>query len=488
MNRQVDLQSMVDTHDRPFVVIDKDLTVVAVNRAYEKAFDTRGEDLVGKKCHRVLHHRDRPCYEAGEECPYSQCYTSQKACSCLHTHFDLAGRVRWVRISLFPVKSADGSVYVGEMLHEIAARNHSKEPDEVRPVGVSKAFLSSVEQLEQAAQTESPVLLVGETGTGKELAASFIHRYSRRRDKPYVALDCTVITESLFESEVFGHEKGSFTGSVGSRRGLFEVADGGTLFLDEIGEASLGTQAKLLRVLESGEFRRVGGNATIKANARIVCATNRNLWDNVVAGQFRQDLYFRIACFCIRIPALRERIDDIPVLAESLLKRIGREENRDYRLTDDALAFLQGYDYPGNIRELRNILQVAAAHPTTSHAGEITLEALQQGLQMRSDFESAVPSPKVPPGGTGFSPVPYAQPRIVGDEKSPPPQGIPGAGASGAAPRDTMPPRSLKAVEAGHIAELLRRYGGNRRQVAQALGVSERTLYRKLKRYHLSEA
>lgn len=485
MGKHVDLQSMVDTHDRPFAVIDKDLTVIAVNEAYERAFNTPRERLVGQKCHRVLHHRDRPCYEVGEECPYSQCYTSRKACSCLHTHYDMAGRTRWVRINLFPVKAADGNVYVGEMLHEIAARDHVDKSEEVRPVGTSKAFLSCVEQLDQAAKTESPVLLVGETGTGKELAAGFIHRYSTRKDSPYVALDCTVITESLFESEVFGHEKGSFTGSVGSRRGLFEIADGGTLFLDEIGEASLSTQAKLLRVLETGEFRRVGGNTTFKANARIVCATNRNLWESVVTGQFRQDLYFRIACFCIRIPALRERLEDIPVLARSLLGRIGRDENREYHLTDEALEFLQGYDYPGNIRELRNILQVAIAHAMRSQTGEITLEAVQQGLNMRGDFESAATPFPVRAARTDFSPIPYAQPHTVADHLSQPPAAPVDPGTAGV-PAGAEQPSSLKAVEARHIVELLERYSGNRRQVARALGVSERTLYRKLKRYHLS--
>lgn len=329
------------------------------------------------------------------------------------------------------------------------------------------------------------MLLVGETGTGKEMAASFIHRHSRRRDKPYVALDCTVITETLFESEVFGHEKGAFTGSVGARRGLCEVAEGGNLFLDEIGEASLSTQAKLLRVLETGEFRRVGGNATIKADVRIVCATNRNLWENVVAGRFRQDLCFRIACFCVRIPALRERREDVPVLAESLLQRIGRQEDRRYHLTDDALAFLQHYDYPGNIRELRNILQVAAAHATPGHSGKITLGAVRAGLQMRSDFESSVSAHKVPWSEPGFSPVPFAQPPVIGRDKPGFPPAVPGTQAGTSAPEKPLPARSLQAVEARHIAEWLRSYGGNRRRVADALGVSERTLYRKLKRYHL---
>ena len=482
MKKHIELDHFVDTHDRPFVVIGRDFSVVSVNKAYEKAFQVRREDLEGKKCHQILHHRDRPCFEMGEECPYAQCFMTEQPCSCLHTHYDQQGRTRWVRINLYPLRGDDGSIYVGEMMEEIAARDETERDSDERPVGTSKVFLRTIEQLEQAARSDAPVLLIGETGTGKELAASFIHRYSQRSGQPFIALDCTVMTESLFESEVFGHERGAFTGSAGTKEGLFEIADGGTLFIDEIGEATLNMQAKLLRVLELGEFRRVGGNKTLAANARIVCATNRMLWERVKSGDFREDLYYRIACFCIRIPSLRERLDDIPVICEEILGRITKKTGRVYRLTDEALEYLSGYNFPGNIRELRNILQVAVVHSTDSPGGLITGEKIRHYLRMRDEFHTP----------TGYDPAETNHARdnqrfvkleeVVGHSPEQPVYG--GYEQQALVPNnDDLP--SLKGVEAQHIADLLRMYRGNRKKVAHAMGVSERTLYRKLKRYDL---
>jgi PAS domain S-box-containing protein len=476
MKKHFELDNFVDTHDRPFIVIGEDFNVVAVNKAYERVFQVRRDELEGRKCHQILHHRERPCSEMGEECPYAKCYMTEEPCSCLHTHFDKKGRTRWVRVNFYPLRASDGAVYVGEMLQEIAARREEAE-DELRPVGISTAFLRMVEQLEQAARSDAPVLLIGETGTGKELAANFIHRYSQRRGNPFIALDCTVVTETLFESEVFGHERGAFTGSVGAKEGLFEVAGGGTLFLDEIGEASLAMQAKLLRVLETGEFRRVGGNTTLEAKARVVCATNRVLWERVKAGEFREDLYYRIACFCVRIPALRERLEDVPILCEAILERIAQKTGHYYHLTKDAVEVLAGYNYPGNIRELRNILQVAVAHSINSPGGAINGEKIRHYLRMRGELETR----PVAPGELS------AQGKLSPDEMV---NYVDAAGAP-VNPRASLQLKyataaNLKEVEAQHIAELLVQHGGNRRKVAAALGVSERTLYRKLKRYRLS--
>jgi PAS domain S-box-containing protein len=464
------------------VVIGRDFSVVSVNKAYEKTFQVRREDLEGKKCHEILHHRDRPCFEMGEDCPYAQCFMTEQACSCLHTHYDQQGRTRWVRITLYPLRADDGSLYVGEMMEEIAARDDTERDTDERPVGTSKAFLRTIEQLEQAARSDAPVLLIGETGTGKELAASFIHRYSQRSEQPFIALDCTVVTESLFESEVFGHERGAFTGSAGAKEGLFEIADGGTLFIDEIGEATLNMQAKLLRVLELGEFRRVGGNKTLAANARIVCATNRMLWERVKGGDFREDLYYRIACFCIRIPSLRERLDDIPVICDEILGRITKKTGRVYRLTDEALEYLCGYNFPGNIRELRNILQVAVAHSEDSPGGLITGEKISHYLRMRDEFHAPTSYDTARTTHTqDFQRLNGLEERTVQAPDMPlygePQQQVVEPG------NEDLP--SLKGVEAQHIAELLRLYRGNRKKVAHAMGVSERTLYRKLKRYNL---
>lgn len=482
MKKHIELEHLVDTHERPFVVIGRDFTVVTVNRAYEKAFQVRRSELEGKKCHEILHHRDRPCFEAGEECPYARCYLTEQSCSCLHAHYDNQGRTRWVRINLYPLRADDGSLYVGEMMEEIAVRDETDEDSEERPVGSSKVFLRTIEQLEQAAHSDAPVLLIGETGTGKELAARFIHRYSQRMKHPFVAMDCTVVTESLFESEVFGHEKGAFTGSAGTKEGLFEVAGRGTLFIDEIGEATLSMQAKLLRVLELGEFRRVGGNKVLEANSRIVCATNRLLWERVKAGQFREDLYYRIACFCIRIPALRERLEDLPLLCDALLKRITHKTGRYFQMSDEALQYLSGYHFPGNIRELRNILQVAVAHSQHTPGNMISENEIRQHLRMRNEFEtkSSVEvtfreEHRTAPDAGGYS--------LDSDRQT---SSLSETDYSSRLMTRESENVSLRNMEARHISDLLRLYKGNRRQVAEAMGVSERTLYRKLKRHNLS--
>jgi transcriptional regulator with GAF, ATPase, and Fis domain len=319
-------------------------------------------------------------------------------------------------------------------------------------VGKTAPFLACMDQLKMVATAQAPVLLQGETGTGKELAANFIHNNSVRRDQPFLTVDCTVLTESLFETEVFGHARGAFTGSVGERVGLFEQAHGGTLFLDEVGELPLSQQAKLLRVLESGQYRRVGGRGHRKADVRIICATNRHLWEHVTAGQFREDFYYRIACLAVRLPPLRERLDDVGLLVASLLELISRTMSRKVELTPGAVKQLQQYHYPGNIRELRNILFIAATHGS---GGEIDEETIAEVMRLHAHSQVQ----HAPPGGVE-------------------------AVATPAAPTDTT--ESLHDVEAQHISQLLQQHNNNRRQVAEALGVSERTLYRKLKRHALS--
>jgi PAS domain S-box-containing protein len=478
MHELVELRSLLETHERPFVVIGADRRIVAVNSAFEQAFDLPRELIEGAPCHRVLHGRERPCDESGEHCPLTQCLRELTPSSCLHTHRDARGRTRWMRVNMYPIRGADGTAYVGESLHEIAARDSRDEADELkdlRLVGRSPEFLAAMEQLEQAAQTDAPVLIVGETGTGKELAARFIHRQSARSRRPFVAVDCTVIAEALFESELFGHERGAFTGSVQSRPGLFEVAEDGTVFLDEIGEASPSAQAKLLRVLEAREYRRVGGNRTISTNARVICATNRDLWQRVEDGAFREDLYYRIACFRVRIPPLRERLQDVPLLADALLRRIGKAQKRVYRLDRRAVELLLAYDYPGNIRELRNVLQVAVANSASAHRGRVGADAVAIGLRMHDRLtDTPPPLPPQPVHGDGVRPasvVPWS----------------PVAAGSRRGPRGTAPAEApLRDLEAAYIEGQLRQCGGNRRRVADALGISERTLYRKLAKYGLS--
>ncbi len=227
-------------------------------------------------------------------------------------------------------------------------------------VGHSEGMRQVFDQVRRVAKWDSTVLILGESGTGKELIANAIHYNSPRAHNQFVRLNCASLPETLLESELFGHEKGAFTNAVKQRKGRFEQADGGTLFLDEIGEISPLFQAKLLRVLQEGELERVGGGQTIKVDVRIVTATNRNLETEVEKGRFREDLYYRLNVMAIRLPPLRERLVDIPELAQFLLGKISKQQGRELRLTDNSLRLLMQHDWPGNVRELENSLERAA--------------------------------------------------------------------------------------------------------------------------------
>jgi transcriptional regulator with PAS, ATPase and Fis domain len=308
----------------------------------------------------------------------------------------------------------------------------------MRMIGRSKAFVGFMENIMAAAKMDAPVLINGESGVGKELAAQFVHKQSALAAGPYIELNCAAIPEALCESEIFGHEKGAFTGCVGARKGLYELADGGTLFLDEIGELPPTIQAKLLRVLDNGEFRRVGGHTLHRAKVRIIAATNRDLFQMVEAGSFRTDLYYRIAALAVRIPPLRERRRDIGALAEFLAVRIGNQCGHMLHFTRAALQALEAYNFPGNVRELGNIVQRAAAH---AHDGVIGVEHLH--------LKPAV----APATGTGT-------PALAADA------------------------RPISEIEREYTNTLLKQHNGNRKLVASILGISERTLYRRLKSYH----
>jgi two-component system, NtrC family, nitrogen regulation response regulator NtrX len=225
-------------------------------------------------------------------------------------------------------------------------------------VGRSAAMDTLFAQIAKVAPTRTRVLITGESGTGKELIARAIHRESPLRDKPFVKVNCAAIPPELIESELFGHERGAFTGATARKKGLFELADGGTIFLDEVGDMISSAQAKVLRVLQSGEFNRVGGEQTLKADVRVVAATNRDLQSAVAKGGFREDLYFRLNVVPLRAPALRERAEDVPLLAQSFLEQICRENGmKPKTMTPEAMALLSAYPWPGNVRELRNVIE-----------------------------------------------------------------------------------------------------------------------------------
>ncbi len=307
-------------------------------------------------------------------------------------------------------------------------------------VGRSPAYNRMLELINRAAPAMTAVLLLGESGTGKELAAHALHSLSPRAGRPFVPVDCSGMTETLFESELFGYEKGAFTGAGQRKIGLVEAAAGGTLFLDELGDIPLNLQVKLLRLLETGTFRRVGGVETLRADFRLVAATHRGVRDMVEAGTFRRDLYYRISAFPIHLPALRERREDLPLLIDTLLQRLAPE--RSLRLSREAMAGLAAYAFPGNVRELRNILERAVL--------------LADGDLIDS---AHLPDELCPAGATD---APTLRPLTP---------------LAAAGPSDILP---LDLAETQYVHWALRQLGGDKKALAARLGISERTLYRKL--------
>lgn len=260
-------------------------------------------------------------------------------------------------------------------------------------VGHTQRMRMVFDQVRQVAKWNTTVLVRGESGTGKELIANAIHYNSPRANGPFIKLNCAALPDNLLESELFGHEKGAFTGAVNQRKGRFEQANGGTIFLDEIGEISPAFQAKLLRVLQEGEFERVGGLKTLKVDIRVIAATNRDLEAEVQDGEFREDLYYRLNVMPILMPALRERPEDIPDLASFLVGKIARNQNRDLDVTDSAIRLLMRYNWPGNVRELENCLERAAI---MSANGSIDRDAITlTGIEQRIQPGESQPSEKI---------------------------------------------------------------------------------------------
>jgi transcriptional regulator with GAF, ATPase, and Fis domain len=298
-----------------------------------------------------------------------------------------------------------------------------------------------LEQVGLVSATSSTVLVTGETGTGKELIARAVHQRSDRHRRLFVAVNCAALPATLVESELFGHEKGAFTGAIARRVGRFEQADGGTLFLDEIGELPLETQAKMLRVLQSGEFERVGGSRPLRANVRIIAASNRDLEQAVRDGRFRSDLYHRLSVFPIHLPPLRERREDIPLLAAYLVTRKARQLGRNIeRISSEILDRLTAYDWPGNVRELENAIERACA-------------LCEGGVIKREDLP----------------------PHVVRHAAAPPP---PEGGSD--LPIGTTLDSFIKEQEKRFIEETIRFHGGSREKAAKMLGISMATLYRKI--------
>lgn len=428
---------IIDILPGPFVVIDRNYKILAANRAYQKHYGMESEDLVGRCCHEVSHHSDVPCSQHGEQCPLEEVFATRQPTQVMHIHYDKDNKEEYVQLQAAPILSDDGEVmYMGEYVQVLSQPGD----EDTLLVGGSPAFLRMTSLLQRVAPTQSTVLLLGESGVGKERVAEYIHHYSKRRHGPFVVVDCSTLGENLIESELFGYEKGAFTGASNRKIGLFEAASGGTLFIDEICELPLTLQTKLLRALESGTIRRIGGNEYIKIDVRVIAATNRDMQKMVAEGQFRQDLYYRLSAFPIHIPSLRERKDDIVALTEHFLYGLPEGE-RHIPLSSDVIEKLFSYDYPGNVRELRNIIERATilAYDDILRPDHIVLES------------ATVLSETGPVETTPTEPVEQLMQR-----------------------RGRLTDKN--------VLDALHQTHGHRSRAAQMLGVSERTLYRHIQR------
>nr|VFK37815.1 MAG: DNA-binding transcriptional response regulator, NtrC family, contains REC, AAA-type ATPase, and a Fis-type DNA-binding domains [Candidatus Kentron sp. SD]VFK42484.1 MAG: DNA-binding transcriptional response regulator, NtrC family, contains REC, AAA-type ATPase, and a Fis-type DNA-binding domains [Candidatus Kentron sp. SD]VFK78149.1 MAG: DNA-binding transcriptional response regulator, NtrC family, contains REC, AAA-type ATPase, and a Fis-type DNA-binding domains [Candidatus Kentron sp. SD len=427
--------TILDGYSEPSILMDDDYRILAANRAYRNRY-AGGRNPCQQHCHAVSHDSAVPCDQAGEQCPLQGSKVTGELQRILHVHHTPNG-TEHVEVETRPIRNEVGRIlYYLEILRRIGVAGADSKTRE--PVGNSQAFNRMRELARRVAPSDVSVLLLGESGVGKELIAQEIHKASKRARRSFIPVECSGLTESLFENELFGHEKGAFTGAYTQKIGLVEAAHGGTLLLDEIGDIPLPIQVKLLRLIETGAYRRVGGVDLEHTNFRLICATHQNLDAMVKEGAFRQDLYYRINAFPIRLPALRERREDLPLLVDILLREIAG--SRKLSLHPKTMSLLTDYDFPGNVRELRNILERATL---LTDGGTILPDHLPEAC-------------RIPLGlAQSFNEIPG------GDEDD---------------LRDILP---LDVVEERYLRWILRKHPNAKKEIAQKLGISERTLYRK---------
>ena len=421
MKALAELTSFLEAQTEPHLLFDRKYRILSTNAAFREYART-DSTVIGRTCYEVSHCYDSPCDQSGETCPMARSRISGKRERDVHLHHTPYGK-EYVSIELTPIQDKDGEIVCFvEKMEPINVPKLSVGKD---LVGKSPAFQRMMALAARVAPSESVVLLNGESGTGKELAAQAIHQASRRSSAPFIAVDCSGIPETLFESELFGHERGAFTGAVSRKKGLVEEAGGGTLFLDEVGEIPLSMQVKLLRLLETGTFRRVGSTELKTANIRVISATHRDLHNMVKEGRFRADLYYRLNIFPILVPPLRERMEDIPLLASTLLARV--VPDRRLSISPAAMEQLMSHPYPGNVRELRNLLERAA---------------------ILCDGDRIMPEHLTQPHASSPSIAEQVDATDMGDEM---------------------------------LLQRMANFRGNRKELARSLGLSERTLYRRIR-------
>ena len=432
-------QQLIDSFPDPFVIIDRNYTIVTANRHYARNYGVEQSELVGRRCHEVSHKLDRPCSQHGEHCPLEELFRNGEAIQVMHVHFDAEGNEEHVQINATPLRDEQGEIqFMGESI--IPVRSLSTEEF---LAGESHNMQLVVKQVQRVAPTKTTVLLIGESGTGKECLARYLHQLSSRSSRPFVVFDCAASGGS---DEIDHKLFGAVDPSSGELivEGVFQQADGGSLFIDEISELPPKSQLKLLRVLECGEIQPVGGTDYRKVDVRVVIATDDDLRQRVEAGKLRKDLYYRLSAFPLHIPPLRERRKDIVALAEHFLTKFQpdaslREISRPF---EEALL---AHDYPGNVRELRNLMERAVIYS----AGEpLRSDHLVFDHQLFADDADARESWREM------------------DE---------------AAVQQLLVRRG-SGLSISEVLQVLKAHGGHRGRAAEQLGISERTLYRYLKR------
>lgn len=367
---------------------------------------------------------------------------------------------------------------------EIKTVRSSKKPEKLAEadyretiIGTSPAMQGVFKMIGRVSRSDAPILITGESGCGKEIVATAIHKFSQRATKEYVAINCAAIPGDLLESELFGHEKGAFTGATAQRVGRFEQCDGGALFLDEIGDMPLPVQSKILRVLQEGEFSRVGGNQTLRVDVRIIAATNKDLELEVEHHRFREDLFYRLNVVRIHIPPLRERREDIPLLVDFFLQRIADQRGAEkIRVTDDALQLMESYDWPGNVRELENTIQRACvlANNNVLLPKDIPLGRVPRRIE--TPAPEPAPTPVLPPPAAAEPPTPASPGKITVDEAVE--TLLDAAAADGEL-------QLLPWLEREMTKFAMTRVGGNQVRAAKLLGITRGTLRKRLERYEI---